>query len=84
MSATTFGWLVLACPIAGTILIGFGYARWPGRSAGWIATFAIALSFVFSVLAFVELPGLSPDHRQLTWSLWTTTSRPASTPSCRS
>jgi NADH-quinone oxidoreductase subunit L len=70
MSATTFGWLVLACPIAGTILIGFGYARWPGRSAGWIATFAIALSFVFSVLAFIKLQGLSPDHRQLTSSLW--------------
>ena len=70
MSATTLGWLVLACPIAGTILIGFGYARWPGRSAGWIATFAIALSFVFSVLAFIKLQGLSPDHRQLTSSLW--------------
>jgi NADH-quinone oxidoreductase subunit L len=70
MSATTFGWLVLACPIAGTILIGFGYARWPGRSAGWIATFAIALSFVFSVLAFIKLQGLGPDHRQLTSSLW--------------
>jgi NADH-quinone oxidoreductase subunit L len=70
MSTTTYGWLVLACPIAGTILIGFGYARWPGRSAGWIATLAIALSFVFSVLAFIKLQGLSPDHRQVTSSLW--------------
>ena len=70
MSATTFGWLVLACPIVGTMLIGFGYARWPGRSAGWIATFAIALSFVFSVLAFIKLLGASPDHRQLTSTLW--------------
>jgi NADH-quinone oxidoreductase subunit L len=70
MSTTTFGWLVLACPIAGTILIGFGFARWPGRSAGWIATFAIALSFVFSVLAFIKLQGLSPDHRQVTSTLW--------------
>ena len=67
---TTFGWLVLACPIAGTILIGFGYARWPGRSAGWIATLAIALSFVFSVLALVKLLGLSADHRQITSTLW--------------
>ena len=70
MSATTFGWLVLACPLAGTMLIGFGYARWPGRAAGWIATFAIALSFVFSVLALIKLLGLSHDHRQLTSSLW--------------
>ena len=70
MSTTTFGWLVLLCPIAGTILIGFGFARWPGRSAGWIATFAIALSFVFSVLAFIKLQGLSADHRQVTSTLW--------------
>ena len=70
MSATTFGWLVLACPLVGTALIGFGYARWPGRSAGWIATFAIGLSFVFSVCACVKLLGMSPGHRQLTSSLW--------------
>src|ERR1700733_10422455 len=70
MSATTFGWLVLACPLVGSILIGFGYARWPGRLAGWIATFAIALSFVFAVLALIKLLGLSPDHRQVTSSLW--------------
>ncbi len=70
MTATTFGWLVLLCPIVGTMVIGFGYARWPGRLAGWLATFAIALSFVFSVLAFIKLLGLSPDHRQLTSTLW--------------
>jgi NADH-quinone oxidoreductase subunit L len=70
MTATTFGWLVLLCPIVGTMLIGFGYARWPGRLAGWLATFAIALSFVFSVLAFIKLLGLSPEHRQLTSTLW--------------
>ncbi|HTX45849.1 MAG TPA: NADH-quinone oxidoreductase subunit L [Solirubrobacteraceae bacterium] len=70
MSATTFGWLVLACPLVGSILIGFGYARWPGRLAGWIATFAIALSFVFAVLTLIKLLGMSPDHRQLTSSLW--------------
>ena len=70
MSATTFGWLVLACPLVGSILIGFGYARWPGRLAGWIATFAIALSFVFAVLTLIKLLGVSPDHRQVTSSLW--------------
>src|ERR1700733_12588264 len=70
MSATTFGWLVLACPLVGSILIGFGYARWPGRVAGWIATFAIGVSFVFAVLTLIKLLGLSPDHRQLTSSLW--------------
>jgi NADH-quinone oxidoreductase subunit L len=70
MSTTTFGWLVLACPLVGSILIGFGYARWPGRLAGWLATLAIALSFVFAVLTLIKLLGLSPDHRQVTSSLW--------------
>jgi NADH-quinone oxidoreductase subunit L len=70
MSATTAAWLVLLCPIVGTILIAVGYARWPGRTAGWLATLAIGLSFVFSVIAFVKLLGLSPEHRQLTSTLW--------------
>jgi NADH-quinone oxidoreductase subunit L len=70
MSATTAAWLVLLCPIVGTILIAVGYARWPGRTAGWLATLAIGLSFVFSVIALVKLLGLSPDHRQLTSTLW--------------
>jgi NADH-quinone oxidoreductase subunit L len=70
MSATTAGWLVLLCPLVGTILIGVGYARWPGRTAGWLATLAIGLSFVFSVIALIKLLGMSPDHRQLTSSLW--------------
>jgi NADH-quinone oxidoreductase subunit L len=70
MSATTAAWLVLLCPLVGTIVIALGYRAWPGRSAGWIATVAIALSFVFSVIAFVKLLGLSPDHRQLTSTLW--------------
>ncbi len=70
MSTTTYGWLVLACPLVGTIVLGLGYRIWPGRAAGWIATLAIALSFVFSVLAFVKLLGFSPDHRQLTSTLW--------------
>jgi NADH-quinone oxidoreductase subunit L len=70
VSATTYGWLVLACPLVGTIVLAGGYRVWPGRAAGWIATLAIALSFVFSVLAFIKLLGLSPDHRQLTSTLW--------------
>ncbi len=70
MSGTTAGWLVLLCPLVGTIVIAVGYARWPGRSAGWLATLAIGLSFVFSVIAFVKLLGLSPDHRSLTSTLW--------------
>ena len=46
MSATTCGWLVLACPLVGSIVIGFGYARWPGAPPDGSATFAIGVSFV--------------------------------------
>jgi NADH-quinone oxidoreductase subunit L len=69
-SITTFAWLVLLCPLVGTALIALGYRRLPGRSAGWIGTLAIALAFVFSVIVVVKLLGRSPDHRQLTSSLW--------------
>ena len=70
MSATTYGWLVLACPLVGSVGLGLGYRVWPGRAAGWIATLAIALSFLFSVLALIKLLGAVPDHRQLTSTLW--------------
>ena len=70
MAATTFGWLVLLCPIVGTAVIGFGYSRLPGRSPGWIATAAIGLSFAFAIAMLVALLDRSPAHRQLTSSLW--------------
>ncbi|HLY49581.1 MAG TPA: NADH-quinone oxidoreductase subunit L [Solirubrobacteraceae bacterium] len=69
-TVTTFGWLVLLCPLVGTALIALTYRWLPGRSAGWIATLAIALSFAFSVVVFVKLLGRTPSHRQLVSSLW--------------
>ena len=38
MTATTFGWLVLLCPLVGTVGIGLGFRRLSGRLPGWIAT----------------------------------------------
>ncbi len=70
MSPTTFGWLILLCPLVGTVVIGLGHRRLVGRSAGWIATLAIGLSFAFSVAALVALLGRSPEHRQVTSTLW--------------
>jgi NADH-quinone oxidoreductase subunit L len=70
MSATTAGWLVLLCPLVGSVVIALGWRVLPGRSAGWIGTLAIAAAFVFSVIAFIKLLGLSPDHRELTSTLW--------------
>ena len=66
MSATDFAWLVLAFPLAGSIVIGLGYRRWSGRTAGWIGTGAIALAFASSIGAFVVLLGEPEEERQLT------------------
>jgi NADH-quinone oxidoreductase subunit L len=70
MSTTTYGWLVLAFPLLGTIAIGAGFKRLPGRSAGWIGTGAIFLAFLASLGALISLQGHAADHRQLTSSLW--------------
>jgi NADH-quinone oxidoreductase subunit L len=70
MSTTTFGWLVLAFPLLGTIAIGAGYRKLPGRTAGWIGTAAIFLAFLAALGALISLQGHAPDHRQLVSSLW--------------
>src|SRR4051795_10362997 len=70
MSATAYGWLVLAFPLAGTLIVSFGWRRLPGRSAGWIATAMIGLSFAASLGALVQLLGDPVDARQHTSSLY--------------
>ena len=70
MAATTFGWLVLLCPLLGTVVIGAGFRRLPGRSAGWIATGAIALSFAFSVAALISLLGRDTARAPADLDLW--------------
>jgi NADH-quinone oxidoreductase subunit L len=67
---TTFAWLVLLCPLLGTIVIALGHRWMPGRTAGWLGTLAIALAFVFAVLTLLALLDHSPSHRELTSSLW--------------
>jgi NADH-quinone oxidoreductase subunit L len=70
VSATTFGWLVLAFPLLGTIVIGAGFKQLPRRTAGWIGTGAIALAFVAALATLISLQGHSSEHRQLVSSLW--------------
>ncbi len=71
MSATTAAWIVLAAPLAGTIVTGALYRRLPGRSAGWVGTAAIAVAFVFALITLVRLQQHSPSNRELTSTLWT-------------
>jgi NADH-quinone oxidoreductase subunit L len=73
MSTTTYGWLVLALPLLRTLVVSLGYRPLQalgGRTAGWIATGAIFLSFVAAIGALLSLQSHAPEHRQLVSSLW--------------
>src|SRR5438445_5424982 len=70
VTATTFAWLALMMPLAGTIVVALGFRSLPGRSAGWIGTGAIVLAFVAALGALLSLQDRAPAHRALTSSLW--------------
>jgi NADH-quinone oxidoreductase subunit L len=71
VSATSYGWLVLAFPLAGTVVIALGWRLLPGRLPGWIATSAIFLAFLSSIGALIDLLDHSEDDRQLVDTAWT-------------
>jgi NADH-quinone oxidoreductase subunit L len=73
MSATTYGWLILLCPIVGTIAISISYTMrdsLPVNYAGWLATGAIFLAFLAAIGALISIQDLAPAHRQVVSSLW--------------
>jgi len=70
VSPTTPAWLVLAFPLVGTAAIGLGWRRLAGRSAGWIATGSIALSFAGSIGVLISLLGRPPAERQVVSTLY--------------
>ena len=70
MSTTTWGWLVLAFPLAGTIIIGLGHKRLARGPAGAIGTLAILLAFASAVASLISLQDRDEHARQLTSSLW--------------
>src|SRR3954464_673324 len=70
MSTSTWGWLVLAFPLAGTVILALGFRVWPGRIAGWIGTSAIAASFVCAIGAFVSLMDKEPEQRHVASTLY--------------
>jgi NADH-quinone oxidoreductase subunit L len=73
VSATSYGWLVLAFPLAGLLVTSLGWRVLPGRSAGWIASGAIFGSFLASIGALVEIQDLPEEERHAVDSLWTYT-----------
>jgi NADH-quinone oxidoreductase subunit L len=65
MSPTTWGWLVLGFPLAGTLVISLGWRWLPGRSAGWIGTAAIFAAFGCAVGALLSLEGRSGEEAKI-------------------
>jgi len=86
MSVTTWAWLVLAFPLAGTLVIGLGWPalRGMGRAAGWIGTGAIAGSFACAIGTLIALQDRAEDARQVTATLFDYAGRSASTRTSRS
>ncbi|MDP8943195.1 MAG: NADH-quinone oxidoreductase subunit L [Actinomycetota bacterium] len=70
MSATTWAWIALACPLAGTVLIALAWRALRGRSAGWLGTLSILGSFGASIACLLELRRLPQDEQELTSSLF--------------
>jgi NADH-quinone oxidoreductase subunit L len=70
MEPTTYGWLVLAFPLAGSLVIALGFRVLSPKAAGWIGTAAIALAFAASIGALLTLLDKPVESRQLADSLY--------------
>jgi NADH-quinone oxidoreductase subunit L len=71
MSATSYGWIVLAFPLAGLLVISLGWRWLPGRTPGWIGSATILGSFLASIGALIEMQDLPAEERHLVDSAWT-------------
>ena len=71
MSPTEFGWLVLGFPLAGMLIIALGWRVLPGRSAGWIGSASIGLSFLASLGMLTELTDRPEESRSLVGTAFT-------------
>jgi NADH-quinone oxidoreductase subunit L len=71
MSVTDWGWLVLALPLAGTLIITFGWRVLPGKLPGFIGSAAIGLSFAAAVAMLLGLLDRPEESRTLVDSAYT-------------
>ncbi len=67
---TTWAWLVLLFPLAGSLTIAFGRAVLPGKVAGWLGTAAIGAAFLCSLGALFSLLDQPLEGRHATSTLW--------------
>jgi len=55
VSAGSYGWIILAFPLTGMLVVSLGWRLLPGKLGGWIASGAILGSFLASVGALGQL-----------------------------
>jgi NADH-quinone oxidoreductase subunit L len=70
MSVTTFGWLVLLFPLAGSILIGLTFKALPQRMHGVIGVLAVFLAFLSAVGMLIALGDRAEDSKQVVSVGW--------------
>ena len=63
MTPGGWGWLVVAFPLVGCLVISLGWRSLPGRTAGWLASGAVLGSFVSAIGAFVQMQDHAPEDR---------------------
>ena len=61
---------MLGFPLAGSLVIAFGWRALPARASGWVGAAAIGAAFVCSLGALLALLDEPAETRQLTSSLW--------------
>jgi NADH-quinone oxidoreductase subunit L len=70
MSLGTWGWLVLAFPLAGTIVCALLYRAPNTKLTGYIGSSAILLSFLSGIGAFAKLQDLPEEKRHVVANGW--------------
>src|SRR5687767_10483131 len=70
MSLETYGWLVLAFPLAGTLVIALSWRLGASKLHGYIGTLAIFLSFLSAVGALFALQDRGEEERQVVTVAW--------------
>ncbi|MFL5843265.1 MAG: NADH-quinone oxidoreductase subunit L [Solirubrobacteraceae bacterium] len=66
----TTAWLILALPLAGSLITSLGYKLWPSRIPGFIGTAAILGAFVCTVLTLLKMQDLDEEARQVVYVGW--------------
>jgi len=70
VSLSTYGWLVLIFPLAGSILIALTFKALPQRVHGVIGVLAIFLSFLSAVGMLIALGDRSEESKQVVSVAW--------------